>query len=321
MAKVLKYSLGVLCFLLAALHLHAQNTKVGARIDAAQIMVGDQARLFIEAKHNTAEGQLQWATIPDTFNKLEIVERSKIDTIKNGSEVTYKQRLLITGFDSGLFLVPSFAFSVLPASGTPYTVQTDSFPILVQTVAVDTTKGFIDIKGIRQVKGSWLDYLVYIIGGIIFLILVVAVVWYFAKNKKAAMPAIVPQAPKETPQEKALRLLSALEQKKLWENNQPKEYLTELVDILRYYIEERFSVDVMECTSDEILYKAAVHKEMSAHRLLLSNILSIADLAKFAKAQPTPQEHLSAMEYARQFVAATKPIIVEEPTQTQSPQS
>jgi hypothetical protein len=79
------------------------------------------------------------------------------------------------------------------------------------------------------------------------------------------------------------------------------------------YIEERFGVNVMELTSDEILQKVALNKEMTAHRMLLSNIFYIADLAKFAKAQPTPQEHMSAMDYAKQFVEATKPVVVVEP--------
>ncbi len=103
------------------------------------------------------------------------------------------------------------------------------------------------------------------------------------------------------------------------QNNQPKEYHTELVDILRVYIEERFGINVMELTSDEILYKVAVHKEMSQHRLLLSNILHIADLAKFAKAQPTPQEHHAAMEYARQFINATQPVVVVPPQTPSQP--
>jgi hypothetical protein len=292
--------------LLACFHAQAQDVKVGARIDAAQIMVGDQARLFIEAQHNPATSQLTWATIPDTFNSLEVVEKGKIDTIKNGNMVTYKQRLLITGFDSGMFVIPRLIFPVKPSAGAAYTMHTDSVKLLVQTVPVDTTKGYKDIKGIKTVKASWLDYIWYIVGAVIAIVLIAAVIIYFLRNKKNVAPVIVPSAPPEPLHVKALRQLDELEKRKLWENNQPKEYHTELVDILRSYIEARFHVDVMESTSDEILYKAAVHKEMSVHRLLLSNILQIADLAKFAKAQPTPQEHMAAIEYARQFVTATK---------------
>lgn len=307
------YTYYILLLLLTGTNIYAQEEKVGARIDVAQIMVGDQARLFVEAQHNSNTSKLQWAVLPDTFNGLEIVEKGKIDTIRKGNFLTYKQRLLITGFDSGMHVVPRFIFTILPNSGTPYTIQTDSFPILVQTVAVDTTQPFKGIKGIMQVKSTWLDYIWYIIGGVILIILITVVTIYFIRNKKTAMPVIVPQPPKETPNGKAIRLLNELEQQKLWENNQPKEYHTQLVDILRIYIEERFGVNVMELTSDEILHKVALNKEMTSHRMLLSNIFYIADLAKFAKAQPTPQEHLSAMEYAKQFVMATKPVVVAEP--------
>lgn len=302
----------LLLLLLAGYTSFAQEEKVGARIDAAQITVGDQARLFVEAQHNPATSKLQWAAIPDTFNGLEVVEKGKIDTIKNGNIVTYKQRVLITGFDSGMHVVPRFIFTVLPNSGIPQTLQTDSFPILVQPVAVDTTKPFKGIKDIVGVESSWKDYIGYIIGGILLAVLIAVVIVYLRKRKQLA-PAPIPEGPKETPNEKALRLLGELEQQKLWENNNPKEYHTQLVDILRIYMEERFGVNVMELTSDEILQKVALHKEMTSHRMLLSNIFYIADLAKFAKAQPTPQEHMAAMDYAKQFIMATKPVVVVEP--------
>ncbi len=141
------------------------DAKAGARLDANQIVVGDQARLFIQVQNNPSLGRLQWATIPDSFNNLEIVERGKIDTTRQGDIVTYRQRLLITGFDSGVFKIPAFVFPVIPNTGAAYTVQTDSFGLLVQTVEVDTTKGFKGIKGIVYVKSNWLDYIWFIVGG------------------------------------------------------------------------------------------------------------------------------------------------------------
>ncbi len=116
-----------------SLHSFAQNdASVVVRTDAKQIMIGDQARVFIEAKINPSSCRLEWAAIPDTFNDLEVVERGKIDTVKDGGFVTYRQRLLLTGFDSGVFMVPGFVFPVIPNSGNPYTIQTDSFQLLVQ---------------------------------------------------------------------------------------------------------------------------------------------------------------------------------------------
>lgn len=293
------------------------DAKATARIDANKITVGDQARLFIEVQHNSAQSRLQWAYIPDTFNHLEVVEKGKIDTVKQGDIVTYKQRLLVTGFDSGAYTVPALVFPVIPNSGTSYTVQTDSFSLLVQTVAVDTSKGFRGIKGIMVVKGSWLDYIWLIMGAILFIGLAIFVILYFRKNRKAPAPVVVPQGPVETLQEKTVRILRELEQQGLWQKGQVKEYYTQLTDILRNYIEQRFRTPAMELTTDELLYSARAHKEMHAQLPLLTNILQTADLAKFAKAQPLPHEHTSALEQAMQFVNSTKAIITETPTQAQ----
>jgi hypothetical protein len=300
--------------LLAHFYSTAQDATVSAKTDARQIVVGDQVKLFLEVKHNS-QSKLVWPVFPDTFNNLEIVEKGKIDTAKQGDIVTLKQRLLITGFDSGLFLIPSFKFTVIPPSGSPYLVAADSFQLSVQTVAVDTTQAFKPIKNIMEVKSSWMDYIWLIVGIAVFLILVAVVIIYFIKNKKVAAPVVVPAGPVETLQEKYLRLLAELEQKQLWQQGKVKEYYIELTDLLRNYIELRFKTPALELTTDEILQQARRHKEMVKYFDPLRNILETADLAKFAKAQPLPQEHVDAMEQTKQFINTTKPVITETPQQ------
>lgn len=292
----------------------AQDARVTARIDAKQITVGDQARVFIELTHKSASGRVQWAEFPDSLPALEIVEKGRIDTVKRGDFVIYKQRLLVTGFDSGMYYVPSFIFPVIPNQGTAYTLRTDSFPLLVQTVAVDTSKPFIGIKGIRQVQSSWLDYIWYIVGAIIFIGLVLFIFFYFIKNKKVAPPPPPPAAPIETLQEQAIRMLRALDDRQLWQQNRVKEYYTELTDIIRGYIEARYNKPAMELTTEQLLASARRHHEMQPHNTLLANILYAADMAKFAKAQPLPQEHVEAMNNALQYINVTKPANTDNAT-------
>ncbi len=307
------FGLWILIFAVSGVSFAQGDAKAGARMDATRITVGDQARLFIEVQNNPSKGRVQWAAIPDSFNNLEIIERGKIDTLNQGGIMTYKQRLVITGFDSGLFKVPSFVFSIIPNSGSAYTVQTDSFNLLVQTIAVDTTKGFKGIKGIVYVKSNWQDYIWYIAGAILFILLAVFVVLYFLKNKKVAAP--VPQGPVESLQDKTLRLLDELETRQLWQRNQVKQYYVELTDIVRNYIEQRFHTPAMELTTDELLYKAQMLKDLQPYQTVLSVILTTADLAKFAKAQPLPQEHTDAMEKAKEFVNSSRPVIIDLPTE------
>lgn len=297
------------CMLLCVAQTNAQNdASVLARLDAVDITVGDQIKMFIEAK-NSGNNVLQWAVIPDTFNKLEVVERGKIDTSKQGNITVYKQRLLITGFDSGLFKVPPFQFPVIPKNGAAYTVQTDSFLVGVKTLPVDTTKAFRGIKNIIAVKTDWKEYLPWIIGGLVALV----IIFFLVKRllKKKPVEETLPTVPSETLCQKTLRLLNELDEKKLWQQGNVKLYYIELTDILREYIEQRFKTPAMELTTDELLNKSHSHKEMSKHYDELSQILNTADLAKFAKAQPLPYEHTQAMELAKQFVNSTKPVIVE----------
>ena len=298
-------------FLLLPSMLRAQgDARVGARLSASQITIGDQVRLFLEAQNNNAVGTLQWAVIPDTFNSLEVVERGKIDTVVSGGFVTYKQRITLTGFDSGLFQIPSFLFTVLPsAGGEPVQLRTDSFTLTVQTVAVDTTKAFKPIKGIIFVKTTWQDYIAYFGVGALILVIIIAVVYFLLKRKKNAPPK--PIGPVESLHDRSLRLLDELDAKQLWQKNKVKEYYVELTDIVRGYIEERFHTPAMELTTDELLSKAQFSRDLQPFYSLLSGILHTADLAKFAKAQPLPQEHTDALENARTFVQKSKPIVIQ----------
>ncbi len=289
-----------------------RDAAAGAKLSVRQIMVGDQARLFLEAQHNPAKSKLLWAAVPDTFNSLEVVERGKIDTTKQGELTTYRQRIVLTGFDSGLFKVPAFAFAVVPRNGdSTYAVYSDSFDLQVNTVAVDTSQAFKPIKSIIYVKRTWRDYIWYIVGGAALLIIAVVVTVLLLRRKKPEAPK--PTGPVESLQDHALRMLRELEAKQLWEKKQVKEYYVELTDIVRNYMEQRYNIQVLEATTDEILNTAQMHPELYLHYPPLAVILQTADLAKFAKAQPLPHEHVDAMVKAKEFIEKSRPVITVTP--------
>ena len=308
-----KQLLLLIVFVFVAVGTRAQGGSASARIDARQITIGDQAKLFIEATCTPAIERLQWPIIPDSLDKLEIVDKGKIDTIVNGGRTTYRQRLMITGFDSGLFKVPPFQFAVIPTSGNAYVLTSDSFELLVQSVQVDTTKAFKPIKNIIYVNLSWLDYLWYILAALAVAAIGVFATLYFMKRKKPAPPK--PTGPVESLQDRTLRLLAELENQQLWQKNQVKEYYVALTELVRGYIEQRFNTPALELTTDELLYKAQLHRELQPYLPILTTILQTADLAKFAKWQPLPQEHFDAMEHAKQLVSTSRPVIIETPTE------
>ena len=281
------------------------DASVKVSVIQCKILVGDQLSYTIEAKHDAGKSRLQWASIPDTFNNLEVIERGKIDTGTQGDVTIYRQTLLITGFDSGVYVIPSFVFPVVPNSGTAYSLQTDALPVLVQTVAVDTTKPFRDIKDIIPIETTWRDYLWLIIAAIALLVLVIVLIIYL-KNRKTKPKPPPPSPPVEPLHMQALRMLSTLEQKQLWQSGKVKQYYIGLTDILRSYIEARFNTPTMELTTDELLDSIKDHPELRPYTNALAALLRKADLVKFAKAQPAEEEHMLAMEQSVQFVNDTK---------------
>jgi hypothetical protein len=305
-------------FIFSASSFAQGDASVTARMDSRQILVGDPARLFIEVRHNPAVSKVQWPILADTFNHLEITEKGKIDTVKEGGNTLYRQRLLITGFDSGVFKIPAFQFAVTPSSGTPYVLQTDSFALLVQTVPVDTTKEFKPIKNIILVQPNWWEkylWALVVFFGLIFLVILFVVLYV---RKKPV--AIKPKAPEVPLQDRVLKQLAELEAQQLWQKGQTKEYYVQLTDIVRNYIEARFSTSAMELTTDDLLFKVQHHRDLQPYYNMLSAILHTADLAKFAKGQPLPQEHFDAMEHAKQFVATSRPQPAFSETQTEQKQ-
>ena len=280
------------------------NVSVKAKIDAQQITVGDQARVFIEATIFNKDLIIKWAKIPDTINQLEFVEKGKIDTIKEGAHITYKQRLLVTGFDSGSFVVPAFHFLVNQPGGIVDSLSTDSFTLNVSTLAVDTTKAIKPIKSILEIKTSWRDYIGIIVGSIVVILLIILLAYYIVKKRKNNIPLLSNLDPSETLEEKTLKELKALEREELWQKDKVKIYYSRLTEIIRIYLEERYHVATLEQTTDEILVQLKRNNAISTHYQALSSLFEISDLAKFAKAKPLPQEHLQCMEIAIEFVSA-----------------
>ena len=279
----------------------AQQASIEAKADAAQIMVGDRVRVFFTAQVPTS-AKIAWPMLADTFNHLEITERGKIDTLPQNGNTTYKQKLTVTGFDSGVYSIPSLPFAI----GTD-TFYSTEIPLTVMTVAVDTTQPYKPIVEIMAVQSSWTDYLWLIILGVIMLTVLGSILYIFIKKEKKKQKA-EPEL-KLSLFEAAMLALQKLDEKNLWQKDEVKEYYVELTAVVRQYIEYRFEMPALELTSDEILERARRIPELKRHIAQMDTLLRTADLAKFAKGRAGEAEHIQNLELARSFITATKPVI------------
>ena len=290
---------------------YAQETTVEATLDTNAVKLGDQFHLILKVK-TTSGTTINWPSLPDTLGKIEIVEKPKIDTTKveGSSALTLTQKIKLISFDTGYFVIPSFKIdSKSKVDTATHSFETRALFILIKGIAVDTTKEIKEIKPPLEVPFSFVDFLKengFIIGGILGVMALAALAYYYLRNRKEA-PKPVYVKPSRPAHEIALEQLGQLEKEKLWQQGDVKGYHTQLTDIIRTYIEARYPVPAMEQTTDEII---SLMVRFIPGNLLesLTLIFTTADLAKFAKVQPVSYENEASMKYAKEFIVATKEI-------------
>ena len=86
-----------------------------------------------------------------------------------------------------------------------------------------------------------------------------------------------------------------------------KEYYTRLSDIVRRYLENRFSFRAPEMTTEEFMENIKNSSVLvEEHKELLKEFLSHCDMVKFAKYGPTPIEMLDSFKSAESLVEQTR---------------
>lgn len=284
----------------------AQNIQAQATIDLSTIRIGDQTKLHLIV-HQPAKAHVNFPQLTDTLTgKVLIIGAAKTDTVfdkKDHNLATVTQSYTITAFDAGTYKIPSFAFG----SGAGV-VKTDSLTLQVQTVQVDTTKAIFDIKQPMAVSYTFFDWLrdhwAWVAIPLVVVLLIIGLIWYLRKRPKK-VPVVQEVSVYVAPHTEALSKLEELRDKKLWQQGEIKAYHSELSDIIREYMERRYAIKTHEKTTDEIFSGLKYLDITQENKNLLSRILRLADLVKFAKEKPLPPENEQSMDNAISFVMKT----------------
>lgn len=253
--------------------------------------------------------------------ELDDFEAPHVDTVQNtNGMLTLQQDLTVYAFDSATLYIPPFEF----VTSLGDTLRTNSLALKVfvpfEEVEVDPSK-FCDLKDVQDPEFVLMDYIWWFIIPLVVLALLAAgwFGWRYWQQHKKDAPVVLP-AEKSVPAHiQAMQALDELDAKKLWQNGRDKQFHTELTDILRFYIERRFDVQAMEKTTDEILdelYELSESQKASLNNL--RQILQLADLVKFAKYKPLPDENQLSFMNSRMFVEQTKKVEIEEPQNNES---
>ena len=294
----------------------AADLSISAKLDSVNILMGNINTLHLEVVENEGtNGRLSifqeidkargYATV--CGDSVELRTDYSIDTIRLGSgKIQLNYSIPVQAFDSGTFTLPKFVYYAGRDSASSNSLTFNVYPVAV--TAEDPIAGFAPVfepdgKRFFDWLPDWLlDF--WWIWLIIFLA-VCAFLWAMKNYPKKGLPFIAPKVmPK--PWEIALGSLDRLKTRKLWEQGMEKEYFTDLTDILRAYLYDRFGINAMEMTTRQIMDKI-YDSDLRDKRDYVKQILNVADFVKFAKVRPLPADSITAFDNAVKFVKETIP--------------
>lgn len=255
------------------------NSTVHTFLSPNSIILGQQAEFTVELSLPREMGLNGWFNYPDTFNHLEILSRQKIDTVSQRDNVLYRQKMVITGFDSGRWVIPSL---VVQAGNKK--IKTDTLSIFVMPVALRDT-GYHDIKEIISVPAIKTPWWYYALGLVTAIVLIAAAIYFF-KKRKPVVPLKKEEQYKMSPYDQARHSLKNLKGEQLPAKGELKKYYSQLQDILRLYLLRRYSVRAMQETTSELLVQLKGIGMSEEPLSQLAEVLRIGDAVKFAKYLP-----------------------------------
>ncbi len=287
-----------------------QSVVVEAAMDSSVLWMGEQTLIHLSlSQDNDVNIILPQIEVPGILTEgVEVLDLSEPDTtVLQNNRILIKQDVLVTSFDSGFYYIPPFKYILDEDTFATQSLSLKIIPVDVPAEAVAT-----DVKDIKDVAEPpfvlW-DFIplwvVILILSLILLAVVIYYAWRYFKSRKVeqqSQPEV--QIP---PYELAMSELLKLRESKLWQQGQEKLYYTRLVDILREYLDSRFSINAMEMTSTQIMASLRRNKELKEVTKHIDEILSMADFVKFAKMRPLPEDNERVMRKAIDFVELTRP--------------
>ena len=283
----------------------AQNVTVDVAIDSLHLLIGQQTRIKLDVSYDASQKMVLPHFNDTLVTGVELVDVAKPDTqyLNNKQRLLVSQEYIVTSFDSALYYIPPFEVKV---DGKSY--YSKELALNVQSLPVDTLhpEQFFGPKDVMSPAFTWEDWeLVFWLT--LLMIPLVALVVYLVKRYRDNKPIIrtIKVEPKLPPHEQALKDIERIKAEKSWQKEEPKTYYTELTDVLRTYIKERFGFNALEMTSTEIV-EALLQEKDQKSIAELKDLFSTADLVKFAKFNPLMNENDRNLVSAIDFINETK---------------
>lgn len=286
---------------------------VEARVDRSSVTIGDPITYEVIVKRRK-DIQLQAPVGSAQLRDFEIKGIRDIEPVEEKGHVTEGRRFTMTTYEVGEYVIEGAPLTFRFPDGKTRTLSTERLYVSVKSVIRAGEKEPEDIRGIKGVvpyvpaSRHWLlaAALLACAGAASFVAL---------RRRRAQEAGEATRAPLSSHDE-AFQALSKLYDSDLLRRGDLKGFSVILSEILRRYLERRFSVPALESTTFEIhrsLRDKALADELQSQVL---QVLSALDLVKFAKDRPAPTALLDLHKRVKAFVTETQERTASEPAAT-----
>jgi|GEM_PF-5149 len=322
-------------FLIAILftfEVNSQSVTQGYVLSKDSIIIGDQVELIytIETNDPTQIRSIDFSPMDSlqSFVKTSEADTSEyfaevdwngdfsnskiIDVVPNffkkeSSKFIYKDTFNVNIWDVGVYQMRLPLISLDTSRAIQkYDLQSPMLLVNIpqDVVNTDTTSVLMPITDILIEEKSFMDRFGFLFVLLAFVLLGFIIYKFIDIKKRQEIP--IPDPVILPAHFIAFDQLKELKSKALWKEGKVKEHQSQLTHIIREYLENRFDIKALESTTDQIL-RALKHKNFSLnHESDLREILQIADMVKFAKANPPVDINAVFVEKAEALVKQTQ---------------
>lgn len=302
-----------------------QAQRARAVVSADSVRIGERFLVSLSVTHrfNTSVIFPSTDADPGLFGDMEVLDRSAVAERYLGSDapgmrvdsVAYE----VTTFALDTARIPALPVQVVAGADT-ITLATRPLQVAVTSTVPPDAQGVRDLAPLATFPGPRWPW---VLLALVAIVLVAGLIYLW--RHRAEDDAPVPPSPRTTPQqppyEAAVQRLNTLEQHTDWSDPSALEvFFVEVSMTLRRYVAARLDVAALERTTDELIRDLRRRTVLPTEAVdLLDDVLTRADLVKFADKRPTGREGHAALDTARTTLDALERALPDPPAPEDSP--
>ena len=302
--------LAVACSVPAVAFAPAAPARVEARVEPDTATVGDRIRLDVTVERDPGATVL-YPDVAGLVAPLEVQDAVVVPERQRDGRVVESRVYVLAAFETGRMRVPPLPIAYVTAAGETGIVYTDSLAVLIESVIPEEDLAGQptprDIKEpIELPRRVWPWFV--LIGAVAAALVAARYLraWWLRRGTTPEEPVVDPVERRRAAHLVAFERLDALEADDPVGRGDVAGFYVRVTDVFRRYLGDRYDVPAIDMTTAELVLAMGEARLGSADSEWAGDLLTRADLSKFARFAPTPDQARTDLADVRSFVERTR---------------